>query len=181
MSADYNYGNNMALINIKERAMESKYKLLIKKGIISIFIGAAAAAVVCAVFNLYIGGFELTAIQADNASKMRLTFMIMFFVTGVLAAMSAQLGIEERRLDKKWREQNRNMAKDFNSDIKGVNIAGLIDDSQGKEFSTIFGERVKVGEDHGTAYMIFKTLLIFSLFMTVSVSIVMILMLLSLT
>ena len=38
---------------------------------------------------------------------------------------------------------------------------GLVDDDWDKGFLSIYGEEIKPGKDHGTAYMVFKFLSIF--------------------
>lgn len=152
--------------------MKKKYKDLLKcmgKSLICALVVGAAIFVGC---KIYFSHFTLNSIQAPLAVKISVTLSGSTALTLWLALSALLLGRAERRSEAIWREENRRMAKDFNSDIKGVNLAGLIDDTQGKEFTTLFGERIRVGEDHGTGYMICKTLAVLSLFFTVIVAVI---------
>lgn len=160
--------------------MKNKYRVLLKSIVFGVIAGAVGAAMVYGACTIYIRGLNLDVDMASFASGVRRFMSVAIGITCMLAFITARLGREEKKDERNWHEQNRQMAKDFNSDIKGVNLAGLIDDTQGKEFSTLFGERIKVGEDHGTFYMISKTLMLFSLFITISSSLIMICMLISL-
>lgn len=160
--------------------MNNKYKILLRSSAFGIAAGIIAAGIVYGVCTLYINSLTLNLNTASFAVSIRRIMSAMIGITCMFAFITVWLGREEKKNVQNWREHNRQMAKDFNSDIKGVNLAGLIDDTQGKEFSTLFGERIKVGEDHGTFYMIFKTIMLISLFITVSSSLILICMLISL-
>lgn len=152
--------------------MKRKYKVLLKCAIYALITGVITAAAVYGLCTLYYYFFSLN--EESTAKMIRILFTVLIGVTAMLASMSVQLGKIEKREERKWREEDRAV---YTSNIMDVNLAGLIDDTQKKEFCTIYGERMKVGDDHGTAYMIFKTLFLLMLFVTVFTSLPMVLML----
>ncbi|MCC8161494.1 MAG: hypothetical protein LIO53_09380 [Oscillospiraceae bacterium] len=160
--------------------MKRKHKLLIKSLIIGIICGALAAAVVCVLCTMYISTMTLDEELISLTSNMRALFMSVIGAVAFFAAAKIIMGREEKRMEREWQEYNRKTSSSYDSDIIGVNIIGLMDDTQVKKFTTIFGEKVEAGDDHGTVYMIFNLLFLISLFIAVAVSIVLVLMFLSL-
>ncbi|MCD8180651.1 MAG: hypothetical protein LUF26_04125 [Firmicutes bacterium] len=160
--------------------MKRKHKLLIKSLIIGIVCGALAAAVVCALCTVYISTMTLDAETASLTGSMRALFMAVIGAVTFFGAVKIIMGREERRMEREWQEDNRRTSSSYDSDIIGVNIAGLIDDTQVKKFTTIYGEKVEAGDDHGAVYMLFNLLFLISLFIAVAVSIVLVLMFVSL-
>ena len=63
--------------------------------------------------------------------------------------------------------------------ITNANMFGLVDDDWDKGFLSIYGEEIKPGKDHGTAYMVFKFLSIFFLWATAFMVLGMLCMMLS--
>lgn len=161
--------------------MQSKYKVLIKCILISLIIAIIIAVAVGVACTLYFNRFTLTYVQLPLSRKMRLTFMIFYGLTALFTATSIQLGKIEKKAEERWKEENEKMNKGTQSRVLGVNIAGLIDDTQRKEFVDLYGNKVKAGDDHGTAFMVFKILSIISIFFTVAATLVMGMMMLSLT
>lgn len=157
--------------------MSEKYKILLKSILTGIVVGVAVALIVYIAVSVYTGSLGLDLYMTSVAEMIRAVLISFFGATAFFAGTTVVLGRSERAQQREWIEQNRRMAKDYNADIKGVNLAGLIDDTQGKEFCTIYGERITKGEDHGTMYMIFKTIMILCVFMTVSAGTVMFCML----
>lgn len=151
-----------------------KGKLFVKTILKGILLGCLSSAVIFMLCTIYIN--TLNVAKRSAASDARLFMCVVFGVTVCLGMISMFIGREERKAEKLWKNEN----KEKYGSVGGINIAGLIDDSQGKEFCDIYGNRIKAGDDHGTAFMIFKFLFIFSLFITVVSSFALILMLISL-
>lgn len=157
--------------------MSEKHRMMLKSIAVGAASGLAAALIVFAAVSVYAGSLGLDEYMMSVAKMIRSMLSAMCGITVFLGVTAAVLGRNEKKQQRRWTQENRRMAQDYNADIKGVNLAGLIDDSQGKEFCTIYGERINKGEDHGTMFMIFKTLMILSFFMTVSTGMVLFFML----
>lgn len=151
-----------------------KGKLFVKTILKGILSGCLSSAVIFIVCTIYIN--TLDAAKRSAAYDARLFLCIVFGITVCFGMISMFIGREERKAEKLWKNEN----KEKYGGVGGINIAGLIDDSQGKEFCDIYGNRIKAGDDHGTWFLVFRFLFVFALFVTVSSSLILIFMLASL-
>ena len=138
----------------------NKTKRMLKNAAISVGIGAVPAFVVLWLCNLFMKVNELTLIAR-----------VMLF------AMVSFISRDEKRINKEIEKEKRS----HTSSITNANMFGLVDDDWDKGFLSIYGEEIKPGKDHGTAYMVFKFLSIFFLWATVFLVLGMLCMMLSAT
>ena len=102
---------------------------------------------------------------------------LMIGITVMLFAMVSFISRDEKKINKEIEKEKRS----HTSSITNANMFGLVDDDWDKGFLSIYGEEIKPGKDHGTAYMVFKFLSIFSLSATAFMVLGMLCMMLSAT
>ena len=143
----------------------NKTKRMLKNAAISVGIGAVPAFVVLWLCNLFMKVNELTLIARITMYKIRITMPLMV----------SFISRDEKRINKEIEKEKRS----HTSSITNANMFGLVDDDWDKGFLSIYGEEIKPGKDHGTAYMVFKFLSIFFLWATAFMVLGMLCMMLS--
>lgn len=68
-------------------------------------------------------------------------------------AMVSFISRDEKRINKEIEKEKRS----HTSSITNANMFGLVDDDWDKGFLSIYGEEIKPGKDHGTAYMVLNS------------------------
>ena len=142
----------------------NKTKRMLKNAAISVGIGAVPAFVVLWLCNLFMKVNELTYMARMTMYKIRITMPLMIGISR-----------DEKRINKEIEKEKRS----HTSSITNANMFGLVDDDWDKGFLSIYGEEIKPGKDHGTAYMVFKFLSIFFLWATAFMVLGMLCMMLS--
>ena len=155
----------------------NKTKRMLKNAAISVGIGAVPAFVVLWLCNLFMKVNELTLIARITMYKIRITMPLMIGITVMLFAMVSFISRDEKRINKEIEKEKRS----HTSSITNANMFGLVDDDWDKGFLSIYGEEIKPGKDHGTAYMVFKFLSVLSLSATAFMVLGMLCMMLSAT
>ena len=145
----------------------NKTKRMLKNAAISVGIGAVPAFVVLWLCNLFMKVNELTYMARMTMYKIRITMPLMIGITVMLFAMVSFISRDEKE------------KRSHTSSITNANMFGLVDDDWDKGFLSIYGEEIKPGKDHGTAYMVFKFLSIFFLWATAFMVLGMLCMMLS--
>ena len=148
----------------------NKTKKMLKNAAISVVIGAVPAFVVLWLCNLFMKVNELTLMARITMYKIRITMPLMIVMVTFISR-------DEKRINKEIEEEKRS----HTSSITRANQFGMVDDDWKKGFLSIYGEEIKPGKDHGTAYMVFKFLSIFFLWATVFLVLAMLCMMLSAT
>ena len=152
----------------------NKTKRMLKNAAMSVGIGAVPAFVVLWLCNLFMKVNELTYMARMTMYKICITMPLMIGITVMLFAMVSFISRDEKELQE--------IEKKSVHTLQVLPMLICLDLSMMigiKVFLSIYGEEIKPGKDHGTAYMVFKFLSIFFLWATAFMVLGMLCMMLS--
>lgn len=160
--------------------MEKKYKFWVKSSLISFAAAAAIGALVYFLCRFLMRNIHVDFMLRQQTTALQLTLSSMIAVTALFIIMTMQIGHRENTEYRNSIKENKERAKRLSSNVSVMNFFSMIDDSEEKEYYTLYGERIKAGEDHGAMYMLMKLVAMIFGFMTASAGLIIICMLLSL-
>ncbi len=159
-----------------------KYKYLIRCAAVAVI---CAAAIFAGVYALCIWKTYAAVHGGALESRTVLYAKILSGAVSVCALfwiMSIQIRIHEKKEASRFREDTRKIAQNFDYRSSAATLFDIIDDNRGnKAFFSLYGDRVKPGDEPGTLFMIMRMIAIIFTFITVSAGLVIVCAFLSLS